>query len=233
MKRRFRACLAVALALSVLPGCTRSVDGSPHAAHASSGGKSSPAQPAKDYDIGRLSKVQTEFPPGFGRVQAMHVATLGPAADNFSTIGVGEVVGFNPPKCQALLQPVRPPRDAQFTMVAGVGIGAIMVSAVKSRAALPTTTAPAGCNHAAVTRKVSRRLFKSVIKRVPGPSIAGVPTTGSMDVAPVGGARSYVFAALLGDTVAVVVQGMLPGNPRADDTMRNLLVKAVAAIRAH
>lgn len=233
MTRRFIAGLAVALAVSVLPGCVRSVDGTPAAVHGSSGGKSSPAQPARDYDISRLSTVQTEFPPGFGHVQTMPVATLGPAADKFSSIGIGEVVALDPPKCQALLQPVRPPRDAQFTMVVGIGTGAIVVSAVKSREPLAVTTVPVGCGHAAVTRKVSRRLYRSVVKRVPGPPIAGVPTIGSVDVAAVGGARSYVFAALLSDTVAVAVQGLLPGNPGADDTLRDLLVKAVEAVRGH
>jgi hypothetical protein len=228
------AYLMVALAIVLLPGCARSVDGTPVAAHGpSSGAKGSPGQPAKDYDISRLSKLQTEFPPGFSRVEAMPVTTLGPAAAKFSSVGIGEVVSIDPPQCRPLLQPVTPPSDAQFAMVAGVGKGAIMVAAVKSRGPLPVTTAPAGCDHAAVVRKMGRkRQYDSTVKHLPGPSIDGVTTTGTMDVAALGNTESYVFVALLSDTVAVAVQGLLPGDPQAEDTLQDLLVKAVDDIRA-
>jgi Domain of unknown function (DUF5642) len=221
--------LAVAVAVSVLPGCARSVDGTPVVARGPS--SSASAQSVQNYDISRLSKLANEFPAGFA-VQSMPVATLGPAADKFSIVGVGDVIAVDPPKCQSLLQPVHPPRDAQFTLVGGIGKGAIMVSAVKSPEPLPQTTASAGCGHAAVIRKIARRQFKSVVTRLPGPSIDRVTTTGSMDEAAVGGAKSYVFAGFLSDTVAVVVQGLLPGNPHADDILQDMLVKAVDAIRA-
>jgi len=227
------AALAVALAIVVLPGCARSVDGTPVVAHGpSSGAKRSPGQPVKDYDISRLSKLQTEFPPGFSRVEAIPVTTLGPAADKFSSVGIGQVVSVDPPRCQSLLQPVTPPPDAQFTLVAGVGKGAIMVAAVKSRDPLPVATAPAGCDHAAVIRKMGRRQYDSTVKHLPGPSIDGVTTTGTMDVAAAGGTKSYVFVGLLSDTVAVAVQGLLPMDPQAEDILQDLLVKAVDAIRA-
>lgn len=233
MRPHILACLGVAVAVSLLPGCARSVDGMPVAAHGPpSGAKSSPAQPVRDYDISRLSKVQSEFPPGFMQVQTMPVATLGLAADKFSSIGVGDVIAIDPPDCRSLLQPVRPPRDAQFTVVGGIGKGAIMVSAVKSHEPLPRPPASAGCGHAAVTRKISRRRYKSTVTRVPGPSIDGVTTTGAMDVAAVGNTRSYVFAGFLSDAVAVVVQGLLPSNLHADDILQDMLVKGVAAIRA-
>lgn len=233
MRLRALACLTVALATAVLPGCVRSVGGTAVVAHGPSwGAKSSPRHPVKDYDIGRLSKLQTEFPPGFSRVEAMPVTTLGPAADKFSSIGIGQVVSVDPPRCRPLLQPVTPPSDAQFTMVAGVGKGAIMVAAVKSRAPLPVSTAPAGCDHAAVIRKMGRRQYDSTVKHRPGPSIDGVSTTGAMDVAALGGTQSFVFVGLLSDTVAVSVQGLLPGDPQAEDTLQDLLVKAVDVIRA-
>src|ERR1700731_1892570 len=225
--------LAVALAIVVLPGCARSVDGTPVAAHGpSSGAKSSPGQPVKDYDISRLGKLQTEFPPGFSRVEAMPVTTLGPAADKFSRVEIGQVVSVDPPRCQPLLQPVNPPPDAQFTMVAGVGKGAIIVAAVKSRDPLPASTPPGGCDRAAVTRKTGRRRYDSTVKHLPGPSIDGVTTTGTLHVAAAGGTKSYVFLGLLSDTVAVAVQGLLPLDPKAEDILQDLLVKAVDAIRA-
>jgi hypothetical protein len=117
-------------------------------------------------------------------------------------------------------------------MVAGVGKGAIMVAAVKSRDPLPVATAPAGCDHAAVIRKMGRRQYDSTVKRLPGPSIDGVTTTGTMDMAAAGGTKSYVFVGLLSDTVAVTVQGLLPMDPQAEDILQDLLVKAVDAIRA-
>jgi Domain of unknown function (DUF5642) len=213
--------LAVALAVIVLPGCARSVDGTPV-----------PAENfVANYDISRLGKLENEFPPGYDRTQTMPVTTLGPAADTFSNLGVGEIIAINPPNCQSLLQPVHAPRDAQFTLVGGIGKGAIMVSAVKSPEPLAKRIPSAGCQHATVVRKVGRRQYKSKVTRLPGPSLDGVTTTGSMDVAAVGGARSYVFAAFLGDTIAVVVQGLLPGNPQADEVLEEMLVKAVDAIR--
>lgn len=226
MSRPSLAYLAVALAVIVLPGCARSVDGSPVVA------KSSSAQQVKDYDISQLSILQSEFPPGFDHVQTMPVSTLGLAADKFSSIGVGNVVSVDPPKCRSLLQPVRPPRDAQFTVVAGIGgKGAIMVGAVKSSGRLPETIAPAGCDHAVVTQKISRRQVRSTVTRLPGPAIDGVTTTASMDVGVLGGIKSYVFTGLLSDRVAVAVQGMLPGDQDAEDILQDLLVKAVNAIR--
>jgi hypothetical protein len=225
MSRHPLAYLAVALAVIVQPGCARSVDGTPVVA------KNSAGQPVKDYDISQLSTLHSEFPPGFDRVQTMPVATLGPAADKFSNIGIGDVVKVDPPDCGSLLQPVHPPRDAQFTLVAGIGKGAIMVGAVKSPDPLPETAAPADCDHAAVTRKIGRRQYDSTVTRLAGPAIDGVTTTGSMDVTGQGVAKSYVFTGFLSDRVAVAVQGLLPGNPHAEDILQDLLVKAVNAIR--
>jgi hypothetical protein len=53
-----------------------------------------------------------------------------------------------------------------------------------------------------------------------------------MDAAVKGGAESYVFTGFLTENVAVAVQGLLPGNPHADDVLKDMLVKAVNAIRA-
>ncbi len=226
MRRHALACLAIAVAVGALTGCARSVEGMPVAV------KNSPAQPVKDLDIGQLSNLLSEFPPGFNNVQAVPVTTLGPLADKFSNVVMGVVVNVDPPNCQSLLQPVRPPRDAKFTMVVGVGgKGAITVGAVKSYDPLPGTVAPAGCDHAVVTQKISRRRVDSTVTRLPGPKIDGIVTTGSMSVGALGGIKSYSFTGLLSDRVAVAVQGMLPGNPDAEDVMQNLLVKAVDAIR--
>jgi hypothetical protein len=231
-------CLLIVLCVSAPPGCTRSVEGTPSAPHSaglppsSSKTKSSPAQPVKDYDISRLSQLQTEFPPGFDRVRATPVASLGPDADKFSTIGIGDVVAVDPPDCRSLLQPVRAPRDARFVMVGGIGKGAIMVGAINSPDPLPRAAVPAGCDHVVVTQQLSRRRFDSTVTHLPGPAIDGVVTTEASAVAAQGGTKSYVFAAFLSDTVAVAVQGILPGNPHAEDALQGLLVKAVNAIRA-
>ena len=162
----------VVLSASALPGCARSVEGTPVVSH------------NKDYDISRLSQLQNEFPPGFSRVRATPVATLGPDADKFSAIGVGDVVAVDPPTCRSLIQPVRAPRDSQFTMVGGIGTGAIMVGAVNSPHPLPKTAVPAGCDHVAVTQKVSGRQFDATVTHLAGPSIEGVVTTESMTSPP-------------------------------------------------
>jgi Domain of unknown function (DUF5642) len=215
-----RQYLAIALVVSVLPGCARTVDGTPV------------AQPVRDYDISKLSRLQDEFPLGFRRIRATPVRSLGPAADNFFNIGVGGVATIDPPNCQPLLQPVRPPRESQFMVVTGFGAGAIMVGAVKSREPLPGITAPAGCDHVALTQKKAGREYDSTVTRVRSPAIDGVITTGSMDKSVRGSTTSYLFAGSLSSTVAVVVEGVLPRNPQAEATLQEILTKAVNAIRA-
>ena len=66
----------------------------------------------------------------------------------------------------------------------------------------------------------------------PGPPIDGVVTTESIAEAAQGATKSYVFAAFLSDTVAVTAEGILPGNPDAEDLLSGMLVKAVDVIRA-
>jgi Domain of unknown function (DUF5642) len=215
--------LAIALAVSLLPGCAGSVDGTPVTA---------PAQAVRDYDISKLSLLQDEFPSAFRRVRTTPVATLGPRADTFFSIGFGDVVAFDPPNCRSLLQPVRPPPGAQFIVVSGFGAGAIVVGAVKSREPLPGITAPAGCDHVALAHQRAGRKFDSTVTTVRAPSIARVTATGLMDKSSVGGTTSYIFAGSLSKTVAVVVEGVLPGNPHAEDTLQELFTKAVNAILA-
>lgn len=227
------AFLAIALAVSVLPGCARSVEGTPVGPRGLATGKAAPVQPVRDYDISKLSRLQDEFPSRFRHIRATPVTTLGPRADSFFNIGIGDAVTIDPPNCQSLLQPVRPPGAAQFTVVSGLGAaGAIMVGAVKSGEPLPGINAPAGCDHAAVTQKKAGREYDSTVTKVRGPAIEGVSTTGSMDRDVRGGTTSYIFAGSLSNTVAVVVEGVLPGNPQAEATLQELLTKAVNAIRA-
>jgi hypothetical protein len=215
--RQSLACFVMVISVSALPGCARAVDGTPVGPHnvglppSSSKTKSSPAQPVKDFDISRLSQLQGEFPPGFEHVRAMPVTTLGANADKFSTIGVGDIVAIDPTACRSLLQPVRAPRDAQFTMVAGIGKGVIMVGAVNSPDPLPKNAVPGGCDHVAVTQRIPGRQFDSTVTHLPGPAIEGVVTMESM---------------------AVAVQGIIPGNPHAEAALRGLLIKAVDAVRA-
>jgi hypothetical protein len=232
------ACLAIALAVSVLPGCARAVEGTPVgpsgpvSQSSSPTGKNAPAQPVRDYDISKLSRVQDEFPSGFRHIRATPVATLGPGTDRFFNIGFGDVVAIDPPNCQSVLQPVRPSRGDQFIVVTGFGVGAIMVGAVKSHQPLPGITAPAGCDHVALTQKKAGRKFDSTVTSVRRPSIDGVITTGSVDRSKLGGTSSYIFAGSVSSTVAVVVEGLIPGDSQAEDALRELLIKAVNAIRA-
>lgn len=226
------ACLAIALAVSVLPGCARSVDGTPVGPGGASTGKNAPGQPVRDYDISKLSRLQDEFPAGFRRVRATPVATLGPGVDRFFNLGFGDVVAVDPPHCKSLLQPVRPPRGAQFIMVTGFGPGLIMVGAVKTLEPLPNITAPAGCAHVAVTEKKAGHKIDVTVTTIRAPSIDGVITTGCMAKTSVGSTTSYIFAGSLSKTVAVVVEGLLLRSPQAEDTLRELLTKAVNAIRA-
>lgn len=226
------AYLAIALAVSVLPGCERSVDGTPIGPRGPATGKAAPGQPVRDYDISKLSRLQDEFPAGFRRIRATPVTSLGPAADKFFNIGFGDVIAVDPPTCLTRLQPVRPPRGAQSMMVSGFGAGVMIVAAVKSREPLPDITAPAGCDHVALHQKKAGRQYDSTITTVRSPSIDGVTTTGLMDNSDRVGTTSYIYAASLSKHVAVVVEGLLPGNPQAEATLQEMLTKAVNAIRA-
>jgi hypothetical protein len=176
--------------------------------------------------------MKSEFPPGFDRVQGIPLTTLGPDADKFFAIGVGDIVKVDPPLCRSALQPVRAPRDAMYTMVGGMGKGAIMVGAVSAPAPLSQAGVPKGCEQVTVTQRFGGRLLNSTVTRRPGPPIEGLVTTEAVAVNAQGGTTSYVLAAYLSDTVAVCSEGILPGNPAAEDLVSGMLVKAVNVIRA-
>jgi Domain of unknown function (DUF5642) len=231
------ACVVVALCAWV-PGCARSIDGTPVASDPAGALPTPPSSSTtttksiQNYDISRLHQLQGGFPAGFNQVEATAVTTLGPDAETFFAIGAGDVVAVDPPRCRALLQPVRAPSDAQFIMVGGIGKGAILVGAVNSPEPLEETTLLAGCEKIAVRQRLSGQQLGWTVTHRPGPSIDGVVTTESMAVADREGTKSYVLAAFLSRTVAVAVQGVLPGNPDAEDVFQDLLVKAVNIVRA-
>jgi hypothetical protein len=127
---------------------------------------------------------------------------------------------------------VRAPQDAQYTMIGGIGRGAILVGAVSSPTPLGKAVVPKGCEQITLTQRVAGRLMVSTVTRTPGPPIDGVVTTESISVASPGATKSYVFAAFLSDTVAVASEGILPGNPNAEDLLSGMLVKAVNALQA-
>jgi hypothetical protein len=229
----------LAAAIGMLPGCARSVDGtavSPSDAAMPPSmlpaPKTPPPQQRRYYDISQLSKLEDQFPPGFDRVQNTTIATLGPDADKFFAVGVGDIVKVDPPLCRSVLQPVRAPQDAQYTMIGGLGRGAILVGAVSSPSPLGKAVVPKGCAQVSLTQRIGGRLVVSTVTRQPGPPIEGVVTTESIAEANQGATKSYVFAAFLSDTVAVTSEGILPGNPAAEDLLSGMLVKAVNVIRA-
>lgn len=236
--RRWIVSSAVVLAACVLPGCARSIDGiavsAPGAARPTSlpERKSTPPQQTRYYDISRLAQLEGQFPPGFDRVQNTSIATLGPDADKFFAVGVGDILKVDPPLCRSVLQPVRPPEDAQYTMIGGLGQGAILVGAVSSPRPLGKAVVPKGCEQVTVTQRVGGRVVNSRVTRQPGPPIEGIVTTESIATAAQGANKSYVFAAFLSETVAVTAEGILPGNPDAEDLLSGMLVKAVNVIRS-
>lgn len=242
MSRHFRRCAAFAVLVACLaaPGCARSVDGTPvspsDAATAlppSLPTKNGPPPPRSTYyDISRLSQLEGQFPPGFDRVQNTTIATLGPDADKFFAVGVGDIVKIDPPLCRSVLQPVRPPPEAQYTMIGGLGQGAILVGAVSSPKSLGKAVVPKGCEQVSVTQRLQGQLVVSDVTRQPGPPIDGIVTTESTAVTAKGAAKSFVFAAFLSETVAVTAEGILPGNPDAEELLSGMLVKAVNILRA-
>jgi hypothetical protein len=240
-KRHFRrsvVCAALVLVVSVLPGCARAIDGRPVAAPGAEPQpwvpehKSAPPQQSHYFDISRISQLEGQFPPGFDRVQNTALAPLGPDAEKFFAVGVGDILKIDPPLCRSVLQPVRPPPDAEYTMIGGLGQGAILVGAVSSPKSLGKGVVPRGCEQVAVTQRVGGRVINSTVTRQPGPEIDGIVTTESIAAAVQGGNRSFVFAAFLSDTVAVTAEGILPGNPDAESLLSGMLVKAVDVIRA-
>ncbi|WP_428339311.1 hypothetical protein [Mycobacterium sp.] len=227
------------LAFTLMLGCARSVDGTPVSPPGAAAlppalpkAKITPPQHAKYYDISRLSQLEGQFPPGFDQIQNTALAPLGPDAEKFFAVGVGDIVKVDPPLCRSVLQPVRPPQDAQYTMIGGLGKGAILVGAVSSPTPLGKAIVPKGCEQVAVTQRVAGRVVVANVTRQPGPPIDGIVTTESIAEAAQGATKSYVFAAFLSDTVAVTAEGVLPGNPDAEDLLSGMLVKAVDLIRA-
>lgn len=236
--RRSLASILLAAVVGGLPGCARSVDGTPvspsHAVLRPTllPTPKSPPQQNRYYDISRLGELRDQFPPGFDRVQSTNVATLGPDAEKFFAVGVGDIVKVDPPLCRSVLQPVRAPQDAQYMMIGGVGRGAILVGAVSSASPLGKVVVPKGCEHVSLTQRVGGRLVVSTVTRQPGPPIDGVVTAESIAVAAQGATKSYVFAAFLSDNVAVTSEGILPGNPDAEELLSGMLVKAVDTLRS-
>lgn len=237
--RRALACAVVlAVAICVLPGCARAIDGTPvRSSDVASqplllpAPKSKPPQQRHYYDISQLATLQDQFPPGFDRVQKTDVATLGPDAGRFFAVGVGDIVNVDPPLCRSVLQPVRAPQDAEYTMIGGLGRGAILVGAVSSPSPLGKSIVPRGCEQVSLTQRVAGRMLVSTVTRQPGPAIDGLLTTESIATATRGATKSFVFAAFLSDTVAVTSEGILPGNPDAENLLSGMLVKAVNALR--
>ena len=237
--RRSLVCVALVLATCVLPGCARAIEGTPVSAPGatpepwSPERKTAPPPQSHYFDITRLSQLEGQFPPGFDRVQNTSIAPLGPDAEKFFAVGVGDILKIEPPLCRSVLQPVRPPQDAEYTMIGGLGQGAILVGAVSSPKPLGKAVVPKGCEQVAVTQRVAGRVVNSTVTRQPGPPIEGIVTTESIASAAQGGNRSFVFAAFLSDTVAVTAEGILPGNPNAEDLLSGMLVKAVNVVRAN
>lgn len=236
--RRSLVCAALVLVVSVLPGCARAIDGKPVAAPGAEPQpwvpehKSAPPQQSHYFDISRISQLEGQFPPGFDRVQNTALAPLGLDAEKFFAVGVGDILRIEPPLCRSVLQPVRPPADAEYTMIGGLGQGAILVGAVSSPKPLGKGVVPKGCEQVAVTQRVGGRVVNSTVTRQDGPPIDGIVTTESIAAAVQSGNRSFVFAAFLSDTVAVTAEGILPGNPDAESLLSGMLVKAVDIIRA-
>ncbi|WIM89097.1 DUF5642 family protein [Candidatus Mycobacterium wuenschmannii] len=194
--------------------------------------KNTPPPQTTYFDITKISELEGQFPPGFDRVQNTTIAPLGPDADKFFAVGVGDIVKIDPPLCRSVLQPVRPPPEAQYTMIGGLGKGAILVGAVNSPKPLGKGIVPKGCEEVSVTQRVGGRLAVSKVTRQAGPPIDGVVTTESISMSAEGATKSYVFAAFLSDNVAVTAEGVLPGNPEAEDLLSGMLVKAVNVIRS-
>jgi Domain of unknown function (DUF5642) len=237
--RRSLVCAVLVVATCVLPGCARAIDGTPVGAPDAAPPawvpehKSAPPQQSHYFDISRLGQLEGQFPPGFDRVQNTTIAPLGPDAEKFFAVGVGDILKIDPPLCRSVLQPVRPPQDAEYTMIGGLGQGAILVGAVSSPKPLGKGTVPKGCEQVAVTQRVGGKVVNSTVTRQDGPPIDGIVTTESIAAAAQGGNRSFVFAAFLSDTVAVTAEGILPGNPDAENLLSGMLVKAVNIIRAN
>jgi hypothetical protein len=237
--RRSLMCAALVLVMGMLPGCARAIDGKPVAAPGAEPApwvperKNTPPPPESHYfDISRIGQLEGQFPPGFDHVQNTALAPLGTDAEKFFAVGVGDILKIEPPLCRSVLQPVRPPPDAEYTMIGGLGQGAILVGAVSSPKALGKGVVPKGCEQVAVTQRVGGKVVNSTVTRQPGPPIDGIVTTESVATAIPGGNRSFVFAAFLSETVAVTAEGILPGNPDAESLLSDMLVKAVDIVRA-
>lgn len=221
-----RGAVAMCAALA-LAGCS-----SPPGTKAAS--TSAPRNDIREYDLARLGDIAKDLPAGFVP-SPFEVAELDPAYVD----AIGDLIAYGrpltvvPARCRSLLKPVDGQRGASTngTRAAGPDGQAIVVNA----------TAPVTVLDGAPKTECDRITFdveddavrtRGTAERITVPSIEGASTEALKIVFDDRTELEYHYGAIVDDRLYVDVAARLPPNSNVERLLPELLVKAVAAVRA-
>jgi hypothetical protein len=222
--------VGIALLIAVTAGSALAGCGSGNKSATQSSSSTSTSEPPGGFDISRIDQVGLKLPPEDEATPIPHTTVNQDEADHLA--GMRKEFVYDPPQCGAVLS--KSTHLVAGSQVQGVAVRKpqqIVIMAVESPAAVTDPPATAGCDH--VTFTVPDKV-KGTAERIPGPSIAGVKTTGTkthMDLTTPEGPRTEdetTFRAELSDRVEIAVGG------KADPArLEDLLNQAVIAVRGH
>ena len=214
-----------------LVGCSHSGQQESAGSSAAPSAESSSAAAAPaGYDISRVGNVSGDFPTGF-TVQSETQKTL--TQQDIDNSGVNSFTGaaVDPKQCRALLIPpnAEPTVGAQAAGVRGNSDqGSMFIVAMTSPQPVPVTAPPAGCDHASITGDPDAT---GTADAIPAPQIDGATTTGVKLTIAEDEDPDYIFTAALDDRTSIVAVGSTDADLNPQQTLSDLLVKAVAAVR--
>lgn len=188
------------------------------------------AEPPGGYDIGRITNLANQLPPGFTVTQIPRTTLTKEQADSIAGLSKQFAFTFDPPQCNTLLKQsgVEAGAVTQGLLAHGPQIE-VTITATQAAQAIPNPAMGGGCSHVAFTSQDTARGTADVMG---GPAIDGASTSAvkvHLDFATPEFSKTIdrlTYAAVLSDKTAVVVDG--ESNPQL---LVDLLVKAVAALR--
>jgi hypothetical protein len=201
----------------------------------SSSGSGASTNPAGNYDISRITQLDSQFPPGYSVSPIPRKTLTQQEADDFG--GMLKKFGFtvDPPQCSSALKQLQVVGGTQLQGLSAKGPQEVAVVAVQ--APTPISAAPSGdsCGHITFMSDFGH----GTADRLPGPAISGATTVGvkmHVDIALPGASKTMdqqIYLASLGDRTAITVTGQSETGKSDTQLLEALLIKAVTAVRGH
>ncbi|HEX7322388.1 MAG TPA: DUF5642 family protein [Mycobacterium sp.] len=226
----FLAALGVGVTLA---GCGHSAEHeatSSTAAQSLSETGSTSAAPAATLDISRVDNVKGDFPAGFTTESESAKALTQADIDN-SGVNSFTDAEINPPQCRSLLIPpgAQPTIGAQAAGVRGKSDqGNMFVVALTQPQPVQAAAPPSGCDKVSVAGGSDE---SGTAEPIPAPQIDGATTTGVKLTMGDDEDPDYIYTAALNDQTSVIAVGSAADDLNPQQTLSDLLVKAVAAVR--